>query len=925
MTLDAYRSFLEAKVQIASSDGFEIAPEEINPALKPHIQVAVRWALAGGRRALFSRFGTQKTTWHLEMARQTMRRIKEPALICMPLGARLSFFGDAKQWFSGEHAIKLNFIQSDGDRSRDAINLTNVESIREGKIDPRRYGFLSFDEGDILRNMSTKTFWTFTDRAKQVNFRHVATATPDPREYAELLAYAGYLDIMDVGQARTRFFKRNSEKADELTLHPHKEEEFWVWLASWALFITKPSDVDPSFSDDGYELPPIDVRWHEVPTDHRGAGEERGGQLRLLKDSSTVGVSGMAREKRLSLPARINKMMALRAELPAAHRLIWHDLEDERLAIERAAPNVVTVYGSQPVDKRERALTGFAQGRIAELAGKPVMIGSGPNFQFHCWWAIFLGVNWKFKDFIQAVHRIQRYGQTFAGYPDAWRIADEAGAQLRQGADSDQREDRPSRPDPLARIRLDIIYTEAERPIVDKLKSDWRRFEEQSARMAALIRRYGLARLAVSTVLERSMTVERVEASGGSYTCVNNDCIEEVRRMATASVDLIVTSPPFGQQYEYTPSYRDFGHTDGDEHFLGQMDFLTPELLRVLKPGRNCVVHCKDRVVEGSRSGLGFQTVAPFGARLMFHFMQHGFAFLGTTIIVTDVVRENYQTNRLGFNEQCKDGSRMGFGLAEYLHVFRKPQTDRSRGYADEPVVKLKRHWDRGRKVWITEDPWTEQLPAEGDPRAVYTLARWQLDAAGCWRSNGNRMLAPSEMARLTVKGAHRRWKAHSAAYPYDFAHHVALGEAMSEVGTLKPDFAVIPAYSDHPDVWSDVVRMRSLNTIQAARGREKHICPLPLDIVERVIADRSMPGELVFDPFAGIMTVPYCAVMLGRRGYGVELNGVYFQDGARHCRDAEEKRAARTLFDLHAAEESDPDEDVPATDGEAAPAEAAE
>ncbi len=890
MSDDQYQEFLEAKVQIASSDGFEVDPAEINPALKPHIQVATRWALAGGRRALFSRFGTQKTTWHLEMARLTRRRIKEPTLICMPLGARLSFFNDAKQWFTGDCAIRLNFIQRDADRSLDAINLTNVESIREGKIDPRRFGFLSFDEGDILRNMATKTFWKFTDLAKQVNFRHVGTATPDPREYAELLAYAGYLDIMDVGQARTRFFKRNSEKADELTLHPHKEEEFWVWLASWALFIAKPSDIDPSFSDDGYELPPIEVNWHEVPSDHRDAGAERGGQLRLLKDSSTVGVSGMAKEKRASLPARIKKMLELRALLPTAHRLIWHDLEDERAAIERAAPNVVTVYGSQLVDRRERALTGFAEGRIAELAGKPVMIGSGPNFQFHCWWAIFLGVNWKFKDFIQAVHRTNRYGQTFAGLPADWPQA----------------------------CRFDVIYTEAERPIVDKLKSDWKRFEEQSARMAALIRRYGVAQLAVSSVLTRSMTVERIESAAASYTCVNNDCVEEVRRLPADSVHLIVTSPPFGQQYEYTPSYRDFGHTDGDEHFLKQMDFLTPELLRILKPGRNCVVHCKDRIIEGSRSGLGFQTVAPFGARLMFHFMQHGFAFLGTTYIITDVVRENYQTNRLGFHEQCKDGARMGFGLCEYLHVFRKPQTDRSRGYADEPVVKLKRHWDRSRKIWITEDPWSEEPPAENDPRQVFTLARWQLDAAGCWRSNGNRLLMPSEMARLTVKGAYRRWRSHSATEAYDFAHHVALGEAMSEVGTLKPDFCVIPAHSIHPDVWSDVVRMRSLNTIQAARGKEKHICPLPLDIVERIIADRSMPGELVFDPFAGIMTVPYCAVMLGRRGYGVELNPIYFADGARHCRDAEDKRAVPGLFDLAVAPadaeggESDPDADLP-------------
>lgn len=67
-------------------------------------------------------------------------------------------------------------------------------------------------------------------------------ATPSPNDYIELLAYADFLGIMDVSQAKTRFFKRDSTKADKLTLHKHKEEEFWLWVASWALFVQKPSD-----------------------------------------------------------------------------------------------------------------------------------------------------------------------------------------------------------------------------------------------------------------------------------------------------------------------------------------------------------------------------------------------------------------------------------------------------------------------------------------------------------------------------------------------------------------------------------------------------------------------------------------------------------------------------------------------------------
>jgi hypothetical protein len=112
---------------------------------------------------------------------------------------------------------------------------------------------------------------------------------------------------MDVGQAKTRFFKRNSEKADQLTIHPHKEDEFWLWVNSWAAFIQRPSDL--GFSDEGYDLPPIEVRWHEVPSDHKKAGEDAFGQGRLLK-ADAIGIVDASREKRESLGVRIEKMKA---------------------------------------------------------------------------------------------------------------------------------------------------------------------------------------------------------------------------------------------------------------------------------------------------------------------------------------------------------------------------------------------------------------------------------------------------------------------------------------------------------------------------------------------------------------------------------------------------------------------------------------
>ncbi len=102
-----------------------------------------------------------------------------------------------------------------------------------------------------------------------------------------------------------------------------------------------------------------------------------------------------------------------------------------------------------------------------------------------------------------------------------------------------------------------------------------------------------------------------------------------------------------------------------------------------------------------------------------------------------------------------------------------------------------------------------------------------------------------------------------------------------------------------HQDVWTDVARMRTMNMLQAQRGAEMHLCPLQFDIVDRLITQLSMPGEVVYDPFAGIGTVPYCAIKLKRRGLGVELNPRYFADAAGYCEAMARKLSTPTLFDL--------------------------
>jgi DNA modification methylase len=153
--------------------------------------------------------------------------------------------------------------------------------------------------------------------------------------------------------------------------------------------------------------------------------------------------------------------------------------------------------------------------------------------------------------------------------------------------------------------------------------------------MAGLIRENGLASTNAFEKLKRTLGAARREAKGGKFTAVNNDNVLEMEHLADNSIDLIHTSIPFSNHYEYTPSYNDFGHNEDNVKFFEQMDFLTPEFLHVLKPGRVAAVHVKDRILFGNATGTGMPAVDPFSDMTAAHYMRHGFQFMGRIVIVS--------------------------------------------------------------------------------------------------------------------------------------------------------------------------------------------------------------------------------------------------------------------------------------------------
>lgn len=823
-----YIEFLKQKIDIAPKSGFEVSNEEISPALKPHQRDAVKWAVRGGRRALFEKFGLGKTVQALEFCRIITKHKGGKALIVLPLGVKQEFKRDAVNLLNmpePEYVRNMEEVR----RAKTDIVLTNYERVRDGDIDPKYFTATSLDEAAVLRSFGSKTYQTFLDKFKGVQYKLVNTATPSPNRFKELIHYAGYLEVMDTGQALTRFFKRDSSKANNMTLYPGKEDEFWLWLSSWALFITKPSDL--GYDDTGYDLPPMEIRYHKITGEGISANQD--GQEQLIADDA-ISLRDCAVEKRNSIPARVKKAKELIDSAPLDNFIIWHDLEAERAALKKAFPDMVDIYGQQDYAIREQRVIDFQDGKIRLFGTKKELSGSGCNFQKHCHRAIFLGIDYEFNDFIQAIHRIYRFLQ--------------------------------SQP-----VVIDIIYTEREERVLEVLQQKWKQHEYMTEKMAKIIRKYGLSDTKYDK-LQRKLGVKRVEVKGQKYTAILNDCVEETRTMPENSVGLIHTSIPFSNHYEYSANYNDFGCNESTGNFFEQMDFLTPELLRILQPGRVAAIHVKDRVLFGNATGKGMSTIEPFHAYCIEHYMKHGFEYFGMITILTDVVRENNQTYRLGWSEQCKDGSKMGVGCPEYILLLRKLPTDTSNAYADEPVRKTKEEYSRG---------------------------QWQLDAHGYWRSSGDRLLSKEEIKALDVSTLQKAYTKFSKGTVYDYHAHVELAETLDTENKLPASFMVIAPASWSEEVWDDISRIKTLNTAQSRRRQTMHVCPLQLDTVERIINRYSNPGDVVFDPFAGLFTVPYMAAKMGRYGIGTELNPDYFRDGLGYLKSTDENMEQFTLFDV--------------------------
>lgn len=863
-----YLDFLKNKVIVAEKYGFD--PKPVIGDILPHAEAITQWAIKGGRRAIFAKFGLTKTAMQLELAYQVIAYTGKPFLIAMPLNVMREFKSDNADYFKSQYATEYITDTDTIDTYEKKVYLTNYERIRKGDIDPTKFGGCSFDEASILRSLKTETTNYVLTYFRKVPYRFVATATPSPNEFIEILNYAEYLGVADRGHILTRFFKRNSTKAGDLTLLDSKKKEFWQWVSTWAVFISKPSDL--GFSDEGYDLPELNVIEHRLEHITDEVIYNKRGEIVLVKDQ-TGNLQAAAAEKRETIDLRAQKAFDIvhTGDDQYKNFILWHHLEPERMAIEKKFAendNIVlkSVFGSQKNSVKEQLLGDYSEGKYQILSTKPCIAGSGSNFQHVCHNQIFVGIDDKFNDFFQAIHRTYRFRAKFQN-------------------------------------NIHIIYTSNEDKRFENLMRKWRQYEEQQQEMTDLVKEYGLNDELIRDQMERQLFLEGDKVEIGDATLYNNDNVLAMDDIKSNSVGLILTSIPFGDHYEYSSNYNDFGHNNGNDEFFKQMEYLTPKLLKALKPGHVAAIHVKDRIRYSYQNGTSFTTIDDFSGQTVAHFIKHGFHLMGKITVTTDVVAENNQTYRLGHSQQCKDANKMGVGLPEYVLLFRKAPSHNNNSYSDEPVKKAR----DGRDAFCVNCD--DVVEVKNNVCSVcgstnlkeweeYPVDLWQLDAHAYWRSSGNR-LVPAEVAKNNLKQVLRIWKKYQKEGLYDFEAHKELCSELLKKEKLSKKYMTVPPISNNDFVWDDISRTKTLNAKQVSTKKEKHICPLQIDIVDRLILRFTNKDDVVLDPFGGLMTVPHQSLKHGRKAIGIELNTEYYKDGLFYVKSMHEKLSMPTLFDI--------------------------
>ena len=388
-----YSQFLQAKHVQAEPSGF-IPQRPINQKAFEFQRHIVDRGLRAGKFALFSECGTGKTLMQLEWADHVASYTGRDVLILAPLAVAPQTKEEGAKF-----GINVTLCRQQSD-VRPGLNVTNYEMLKH--FDASKFAGVVLDESSILKNFTGATKRLVMEMFDGTPYKLACTATPAPNDHLELGNHAQFLDVMGSNQMISRWFLNDSMKAGGYRLKHHAADDFWRWVASWSVCIEKPSDI--GFSDDGWNMPALNIHQHIVPVDITAGAE---GKLYRHADLSAT---GLHKEMRLTAGDRARRVAEIVNGAKSDPWIVWCNTDYEAAELINLLPDAIEVSGSDSLVEKERKLMAFTHGLERVIITKPKIAAFGLNWQ-HCASMAFVGLSYSYEAMYQAIRRSWRFGQ----------------------------------------------------------------------------------------------------------------------------------------------------------------------------------------------------------------------------------------------------------------------------------------------------------------------------------------------------------------------------------------------------------------------------------------------------------------------------------------------------------------------------------
>ena len=539
--------------------------------------------------------------------------------------------------------VGVNLCRDQADVRPGSVAVTNYEMMH--RYDNDRFGGLVLDESSILKQTLGKIRTALIEFANPISYRLAATATPAPNDLSELLNHAAYMGIMSVKEAQALWFCQDGQ-VQNWRLKGYAEEDFWKWVATWAIAARSPRDIGHEMA--GYDLPELRIIDHIV----KANVAPRDGELFVMSH----GIHTARKVRRETIADRVEECSEI-VNQSTEPWVIWCELNDESTALAKSIGDASEITGSDSMDSKIRSLVDFTEGRTRVLVTKPSIAGHGMNWQ-HCSRMAFIGAGYSYESYYQAVRRCWRYGQT-------------------------------------SKVEVHRFSTDLDHNIIESVS----RKERQSMSLYDKIpwQMNGSNGHRSSSVISAG---ESKVARGPDWSLWMGDSVDTIDNLEKESVGLSVFSPPFPGMYVYTDSPHDMGNVQTIGEMVEQFRFLAGKMLRVMMPGRSVFIHITQGVAQLGRDG--YMGMKDFRGDLIEVMSNAGWIYYGEVTIDKNPQLKAIRTKDAGlmFKSLANDAARMHPALSDMLLQFKRP------GQNAVPIRAGRSEKYGNMAGWVTNEEW---------------------------------------------------------------------------------------------------------------------------------------------------------------------------------------------------------------------------